>query len=92
VPGVLGMEEMAMITQTLTWPRQGGDTALIKSNAGHTITGVRNAAGKVLYNAWTQEPHKSKHLEQGYEADGLARCKTACEQHHADSGQRREGE
>lgn len=62
---------------TLTWTRDSADR--ICSSAGHVITGVRNAAGKVLYNGWSGEPHQSKHLEQGYEADGLARCKAAAE-------------
>ncbi len=65
----------------LNWARPHEMVNVSKSNLGHTITGVRNGAGKVLYNAWAGEPHKSKHLEQGYEADGLARCKSECERH-----------
>lgn len=70
---------------TLNWCSDGSGTRIC-SNAGHTITGVRNAAGKVLYNGWAGKPHQSKHLEQGYEADGLARCKAAAERHAVEAG------
>ncbi len=70
------------LPSTLTWERHGPDGRWrIYSNLGHAITGVRNAAGSVLYNAWAGEPHFSRHLEQGFDAAGLARCKAACERH-----------
>jgi hypothetical protein len=65
---------------TLTWATDGPGKRTI-SNKGHVITGVRNSQGEVVYNAWSGEPWQSKHLAQEFEAEGLAKCKAACEAH-----------
>lgn len=70
------------LPSTLEWTNRGSqEKQRVYSNLGHAITGVRNSAGSVLYNAWAGEPHFSRHLEQGFDGAGLARCKAACERY-----------
>lgn len=85
--GFLGMEELSMLMPAqLTWAKAHEMVNCTKSNAGHTITGVRKNSGQIVYNAWTGEPHASRHLEQGFDAEGLARCKAAAEREFAGRG------
>ncbi len=65
----------------LDWLRVPDGRDRIRCSAGYHITGALNENGKVFYNAWLGEPHKSRCIEAGFGPDGLARCKEACERH-----------
>lgn len=62
----------------MNWQREGDR---IHSPEGYVITRTQNAAGKWFYNGWTPVAMEGRVIEAGYDADGLARCKSACEQH-----------
>lgn len=92
-PGFLGMEELALLVPAqLTWSKPHEMVNCAKSSAGHTITGVRKASGNIVYNAWSGEPHKSHHLNQGFDEQGLALCKDSCERHYRNSISNNQGQ
>lgn len=68
---------------TLTWATDGAGKRT-SSSKGHVITAARLQSGRVFYNAWSNQPELplTRHLEGGFDTEGLAKCKEACERHH----------
>lgn len=63
----------------LNWHREGDR---IYSDEGYVITRTQNTAGKWFYNSWSPiSTAPVRVIEAGYDADGLARCKSAAETH-----------